>query len=139
MNPGWRHFAIASLPLLGACAGTSDVRTPVDPGQAAYAAHCLACHQADGGGVRGFQPPLLGSTWVRGDPQALATFVLSGGFDSAARKERANENVMPPFGHLGDATLAAILSYVRARFAENTGPVTSKQVAAARASLAARP
>ena len=83
----------------------------------------------------GFQPPLVGSAWVRGDPQVLATFVLTGGFDSASRKASANENVMPPFAQLDDATLATILTYVRAKFGENSGPVAPEQVAAARALL----
>jgi mono/diheme cytochrome c family protein len=124
-----------ALALLGACASEPQARPPADPGQAAYAANCLACHQADGRGVPGFQPPLVGSAWVHGDPQALAAFVLTGGFSSAARKESASENVMPPFTRLDDATLAAILTYVRTNFGDNAGPVAAQQVAAARALL----
>jgi mono/diheme cytochrome c family protein len=121
--------------LFAACAANPDARTPADPGLPAYIANCLACHQADGAGVPGFQPPLLGSVWVRGDPQALATFVLTGGFNSGSRKESANENVMPPFAQLDDPTLALILTYVRARFGQNAGPIAAEQVAAARALL----
>jgi mono/diheme cytochrome c family protein len=127
--------ALASLALLAACASEPEARAPADPGQAAYSANCLACHQADGRGVPGFQPPLVGSAWVHGDPQALAAFVLTGGFSSATRKESASENVMPPFTQLDDATLATILSYVRAKFGENSGPVAAEQVAAARTLL----
>jgi mono/diheme cytochrome c family protein len=140
-----RTAALASLSLLAACASKPAERTPADPGRTAYSANCLACHQADGGGVPGFQPPLVGSAWVRGDPQVLATFVLTGGFDSASRKQSASENVMPPFLQLDDATLATILTYVRTKFGGNPGsvvpepvtpePVTPEQVAAARALL----
>jgi mono/diheme cytochrome c family protein len=111
----------------------------MDPGQAAYTKNCLACHQADGGGVPGFQPPLIGSTWVHGDPQVLASFVLTGGFDSGSRKEGASENVMPPFTQLDDRTLASILTYVREQFGDQAGPVTSEQVAAARATVVPKP
>lgn len=124
---------------LGACAGSAPVRAAADAGQSAYAEHCLACHQADGTGVRGFQPALVGSPWVRGDVQALATFVLTGGFDSASRKESANENVMPPFRQLDDATLAAILTYVRQAFGEHAGPVSADAVALARSHLPPAP
>ena len=127
--------ALSSLALLAACASEPEARAPADPGQAAYAANCLACHQADGRGVPGFQPPLVGSAWVHGDPKALAAFVLTGGFSSVTRKESASENVMPPFTQLDDATLATILSYVRAKFGENSGPVSAEQVAAARTLL----
>src|SRR6266850_1907731 len=82
--------------------------------------------------ARGLQPALVGSPWVRGDVQALATFVLTGGFDSGSRKESANENVMPPFRQLDDATLAAILTYVRQAFGEHAGPVSAEAVALAR-------
>lgn len=124
--------ATLGIAVLAACAAEPP-RTAADRGQEAYAANCLACHQADGGGVRGFQPPLVGSPWVRGDARALATFVLTGGFDSAGRKLSTNENVMPPFMRLDDATLAAILTYVRADFGEHAAAVTPEDVAAARA------
>lgn len=124
---------------LGACASSGPAKAAVDPGQSAYAQNCLACHQADGTGVRGFQPALVGSPWVRGDVQALATFVLTGGFDSGSRKESANENVMPPFRQLDDATLAAILTYVRQAFGDRAGPVTSGDVALARSHLPSGP
>jgi mono/diheme cytochrome c family protein len=125
--------AAAALLLLGGC--QSQPAKPADPGAAAYAANCLACHQADGMGVRGFQPPLVGSAWVKGDPQVLAAWVLSGGFNSAARKESANTNVMPGFVQLDNATLAAVLTYVRTKFGDNAGPVTLEQVAAARSQV----
>jgi len=124
---------------LGGCASSAAPKAAVDPGPSAYAQNCLACHQADGTGVRGFQPPLVGSRWVRGDVQALATFVLTGGFDSGSRKEGAYRNVMPAFRDLDDATLAAILTYVREAFGEQAGPVSAEEVALARSHLPPAP
>jgi mono/diheme cytochrome c family protein len=131
-----RNLALAGFALVCGCA-----RTPVEPvakidGEAAYRANCLACHQADGRGVPFFQPPLVDGTWVRGDPQALAAFVLTGGFNSAERKDAPNENVMPAFTQLDDATLAAVLTYIRARFGSDAGAVTPEVVAQARATIA---
>ena len=137
MNSARCAVVAVSLVLLSACASERAAPTPADPGQAGYAANCLTCHQADGGGVPGFQPPLVGSAWVHGDAQTLAAFVLSGGFSSAARKESASSNVMPPFSQLDDRTLAAILTYVRANFGDHAGPVGVEQVAAARALVSA--
>jgi mono/diheme cytochrome c family protein len=97
-----------------------------------YAAHCLACHQADGQGVPFMQPPLVGGAWVKSDPETLALFVLTGGFNSAERKNSRNANVMPSFVALDDQTLAAILTYVRATFGGDAGPVSPLDVAAAR-------
>ena len=140
MAPGRRIRAM----VLGACLTTvgfadaepsaSDTRPP---GQRLYGVHCLACHQADGGGVPNMQPPIAGGTWVKGDARALALFVMSGGFDSGSRKDSDNGNVMPPFRQLADADLAQILTYIRQKFGDGASPVTEADVAEARASDAA--
>src|SRR5689334_10082956 len=97
---------IGGLLAVVACGETPPPATaaaPVDarpPGQKLYGRHCLSCHQADGGGVPNMQPAIAGGTWVKGDAKALALFVMSGGFDSAGRKDSANGNVMPPFRQL---------------------------------------
>jgi mono/diheme cytochrome c family protein len=111
---------------------------PVDarpPGQKLYGRHCLSCHQADGRGVPNMQPAIAGGTWVKGDPQALALFVMSGGFNSAERKESENSNVMPPFRQLPDEELALILSYIREKFGGGAAPLSAADVAAARTRL----
>jgi mono/diheme cytochrome c family protein len=105
------------------------------PGQRLYGVHCLSCHQADGGGVPNMQPPIAGGTWVKGDARALALFVMSGGFDSASRKDSDVGNVMPPFRQLADAELAEILTYIRQKFGDGASPVTAAEVAEARGSL----
>ena len=81
------------------------------------------------------QPPIKGGTWVTGDPRALALFVMTGGFDSAARKDSDVGNVMPPFQQLPDADLAQILTFIREKFGNGASPLTAEQIAAARASL----
>jgi len=106
-----------------------------DPGKRLYARHCLSCHQADGGGVPNMQPAIAGGTWVKGDAKALALFVMSGGFDSASRKDSANGNVMPAFRELPDEDLAQILTYIRDKFGPGASPVSAADVAAARESL----
>jgi len=131
-----REVAIAGIMLLGGCTEVPVQKVEVVDGEAAYQIHCLACHQADGRGVPYFQPPLVDGPWVMGEPQALAAFVLTGGFNSGERKDGPNDNVMPDFTHLDDATLAALLTYVRARFGHNAGPVTPDIVALARQSIA---
>ena len=136
-----KMLAIA-LGLLGA-AGASAAEPPVPstgadtrpPGQKLYGRHCLPCHQADGRGVPNMQPAIAGGTWVKGDAKALALFVMTGGFDSAQRKDSENGNVMPPFRQLADEELAQILTYIREKFGPGASPVSTADVAAARASL----
>ena len=104
------------------------------PGQLLYKKHCLACHQADGGGVPNMQPAIVGGTWVKGDARALALFVMTGGFDSASRKDSDVGNVMPPFQQLADEELAAILTFIRQKFGDGGSAVSAADVAAARGS-----
>jgi mono/diheme cytochrome c family protein len=109
----------------------------VDAGQQAYARNCLSCHQSDGYGVPNMQPAITGGTWVQGDPKALALFVMTGGFNSAERKESESHNVMPAFRQLPDAELAAILTYIRQKFGKGASAVSAADIAEARASLPA--
>jgi len=132
-------LAAAALVAAGARAADSPApAAPVDtrpPGQKLYGRYCLTCHQADGGGVPNMQPPIAGGSWVKGDPKALALFVLTGGFNSAERKDSAVDNVMPGFPQLTDEDLAEILSYIRAKFGGGASPVTATEVSEARATL----
>jgi len=111
---------------------------PVDSrpvGERLYGRHCLSCHQADGRGVPDMQPAIAGGSWVTGDARALALFVMSGGFNSAARKDSAVENVMPEFRQLPDADLAEILTFIRQKFGAGASRVSAAEVAEARATL----
>ena len=74
---------------------------------------------------------------MAGDARALALFVMTGGFDSAGRKDSDVHNVMPPFRQLSDADLAGILTFIRAKFGKGASPVSADEVAAARATLPA--
>jgi mono/diheme cytochrome c family protein len=126
--------------LLGGAVAMAETPPPAGdsrpPGQQLYGRHCLSCHQADGYGVPNLQPAIAGGTWVKGDAKALALFVMTGGFDSAQRKEDASShNVMPPFRQLTDADLADILTFIRARFGGGASAVTPAMVAEARATL----
>ena len=129
-------MGLTTAALANAQAPAPDARPP---GQRLYGVHCLSCHQADGGGVPNMQPAIAGGNWVKGDPRALSLFVMTGGFDSASRKDSDVGNVMPPFRQLADADLAEILTYIRQKFGGGASPVTSAEVAEARRSLPASP
>ena len=130
----------ASLGLMfAACATGAENPPAAAAGQQLYARHCLSCHQSDGYGVPNLQPAIAGGSWVQGDAQALALFVMTGGFNSAERKDGESHNVMPAFRQLPDEELAAILTYIRQKVGNGASAVSATDVASARAGLPAQP
>jgi mono/diheme cytochrome c family protein/glucose/arabinose dehydrogenase len=91
---------------------------------------CAACHQPDGQGMAGVAPPLAGSPWVTGGVGALARIVLNG--------KTSGETAMPPLASLDDATIAAILTYVRKSWGNDAAPVADDEIRAIRNEVAQR-
>lgn len=94
-------------------------------GEQAYATACAACHQADGQGLEaaGF-PGLVGSPIVTGDVAGHLDVVLNGTPGTA----------MQAFGaSLSDLDIAAIVTYERNAWGNDTGDIVQpREVAAAR-------
>ena len=82
-------------------------------GKAVFAAQCVACHQATGKGLPGVFPPLDGSEWVQGDARTVANILLHGINGKITVAGAEYSGAMPSFQQLGDAELAAVVSYVR--------------------------
>lgn len=102
------------------------------PGARLYVANCLACHQPNGEGVKGLQPPLAGTPVTIGDAADLLGWVMFGQRPAALPKGEYG-GVMPQFSYLSDADLAALLTHVRSSFGNHAPPVTPAMVAEARA------
>lgn len=101
---------------------------PATPGKAAdgkalYAAHCAACHQPNGKGLSGVFPPLDGSEWVNGDVRLVSNILLHGVSGEIEVMGVAYRGAMPAFGHLDDAQLAAVASWVRSQWSNRSPPV----------------
>lgn len=98
---------------------TPEQRERYEKGRSAFAV-CAACHQDEGQGMTGLAPALAGSSWVNGSPQALVRIVLNGKVDQLA---------MPGLGgSLDDATIAAILTYVRRSWGNEASPIEPSTV-----------
>ncbi|MBI4622609.1 MAG: c-type cytochrome [Verrucomicrobia bacterium] len=95
-----------------------------DKGQSLFAI-CSACHGIDGGGQSTIAPPLTESLVVAGPADEMIRSVING--RNQDRKNQAYPD-MPPLGGLGDEDIAAVVSYVRARWAGQTQPVTGADV-----------
>lgn len=88
-------------------------------GDLVYSANCASCHQASGAGIPGAFPPLDGSLWVTGNPDIAAQILLHGLQGPIIVKGTSYSGVMPAMGHLSDAELSGVLTYIRTQWSNN--------------------
>jgi cytochrome c oxidase subunit II len=81
-------------------------------GEKVYSANCAACHQASGKGA-GPIKPLDGSAIVLNDPAKQIQILLNG----------ANNGAMPSWKQLSDTEIAAVITYTKNSWSNNTGKV----------------
>ena len=113
------------------------LKASMDRGQKVYLGTCLACHQADAGGVQNMNPPLIKTKWVLGDKKALAKIVLGGlkGGEIDIDGDKFSNPMPPQEGSLTDQQIADVLTYVRNSFGNKASAVPVADVASARAKL----
>lgn len=123
----------------------SEALLPPDPlvvGKRLFAQNCVACHQANGQGLPGAFPPLVGSEWVIGSEQRPIRVVLQGLAGEIEVLGVTYNGVMPAFGpstlDWSDDEIAAVLSYIRQEWGNSADLVTPETVAAVRAETADR-
>jgi len=125
----WSEPAVAARP------GRALTGPVFERGRELFAV-CAACHGPEGKGQPTIAPPLEGSKVIAGAPEELVLSVLLG--RNLDRKNTAFPD-MPGLAALPDADIAAVASYVRARFGNATRPVTVGQVGQVRAAAAGAP
>ena len=101
-------------------------------GKAIYTQYCLTCHQADGLGVDGMNPPLAKTDYVLGDKPRLIN-VLVNGLKGVDINGEEYHGVMPSQSYLNDQQMADVLTYVRSSFGNKASAVTVGEVKAVRA------
>ncbi|MFA5620229.1 MAG: cbb3-type cytochrome c oxidase subunit II [Weeksellaceae bacterium] len=114
----------------GAAAG-GDGAAALPDGETLFMNTCAACHQADGKGLPGAFPSLVGSAVVNDDDYRLQASIILMGYDS--RPEYA---AMQPFAdQLSDEEIAAIMNHERTSWGNNSKTVTAADVKAVRDSI----
>jgi len=120
----------------------SDTATRMTSGQVAqfmkdgariYRDRCADCHQEGGEGVPRIYPPLAANEAIlMRNPVNAIRIVLNGGYPPSTRGNPRPYG-MPPFAHvLGDAEVAAVVTYIRGAWGNRAAPVSSVEVASAR-------
>lgn len=97
--------------------------------------NCVTCHQSHGNGNISY-PPLNNSQWVTGRPEVFAAILLHGITGPFEVNGRKYQNEMPPWrGRLTDFEIAAVMSYVRQNWDNNTDAVDERLVKEIRKSV----
>jgi len=110
-------------------------KASVERGKKIYNTYCLACHQADGSGVPGLNPPLIKTKWVLGDKKQLITVILKGMDELIEVDGEEYNNVMASHAFLKDQEVADVLTFVRNSFGNKAPGVTTGDVKSVRATV----
>lgn len=113
----------------------SSKETIMANGSKVYKMYCLACHQADGGGVPHLNPPLINTAFVLGDKKDLVEIIIKGKKEPVEIDGEVYNNPMPPQVLLNDQQIADVLSYVRNSFGNKASMVSVAEVKKVRAAL----
>ncbi len=103
-----------------------------DSGKIVYETYCLACHQEDGSGVPGMNPPLGKTDWVLGESGRLINVILKG-LKNAEINGDSYSNEMASHDFLTDKQISKVLTYVRKNFGNNASAISIEEVKQQRA------
>ena len=104
------------------------LKASMEWGKKVYDNTCLACHQVNGSGVPGMNPPLKKTKWVLGDKKILINVILKGMDEEIVVNDETYSNVMPAFANLSDVEIADVATYVRNSFGNKASQVTEADV-----------
>jgi mono/diheme cytochrome c family protein len=111
----------------------TGIKAVLDRGKAVYLQQCLACHQADGGGVPNLNAPLDGSSGVKGADKARLIRIVLKGLKGEELDGEFYSNTMAAHPDLNDQQIADVLTYIRNSWSNKASAVTVAEVKAVRA------
>lgn len=100
--------------------------TNLPDGETLYNKNCVACHQANGEGIKGAFPPLKGSSIVLGDNLKLYVNIIMKGYD--ARPDYAVMNAVGKDNNLTPEEVTAIINHEKTSWGNNAKTVTLEEV-----------
>jgi len=121
-----RLTAALTLATLCSCGQRSnnDLGDGIAAGAEIFAEYCIRCH-ANGTGDE-LNPPLIGSPALQ-DETRLARIILHG-----QAGESVVRGIMPAMPEMSDEEIAAVIAYIRSRFADLPSAITPGDIAALR-------
>ncbi len=112
----------------------SPFRVAMDSGKVVYVNQCLSCHQANGSGIPGVNPPLNGAA-VTGDKTKLIDIVINGKIPHEAKDGELNKNTMHGHTWMEDQEVAYVLTFIRNSFGNKATSVKITDIKSARKRL----
>ncbi len=102
-------------------------------GRQKFLVSCASCHGANGKGANRMGPPLVNSEWVLGDEKRLSLILLHGlegpiEVDGKIYNSPEILPVMPAHSTMDDASIAAILTYIRNEWGNQATPVSRRTI-----------
>jgi cytochrome c oxidase subunit 2 len=114
----YKQWVAGELAAAEAAANSADrewsMAELMEKGEQVYGTSCAACHQAGGEGIAGVFPSLIGSPMVLGDIQAHIDIIMNG---------KAGTAMQAFAGQLNDVDVAAVTTYERNAWGNDTGDV----------------
>lgn len=104
---------------------------PFDPlaqGKKNFTRTCQTCHQADGKGLPGVYPPLVGSEWLLNSEERPIKILIKGMSGTVVVEGATFSGNMPAVGDWKDRDIAAVLTYVRQAWGNSAGPISEELV-----------
>ena len=106
-------------------------------GRQHYLTNCSGCHSTDGAGLKRFAPTLINSDWVLGDEKRLSLILLHGMEGPVTVDGKLYDvpeilPVMPSHSTMSDASISAILTYIRNEWGNHAGAVSGRTVGTTR-------
>jgi len=127
------QFKLVSLILFALFYVVQTNAQNMQKGKKIYETRCLACHQADGGGVPNMNAPLDAASNVVGKDIARLVRIIRYGYNERIALDGFYySNAMTANPDLKDNELADLLTYVRNSWSNKASVVTIAQVQAAK-------
>jgi mono/diheme cytochrome c family protein len=113
-----------------------QVPDELQAGRTVYNTYCAPCHQRDGKGAPGMNPPLAGINIVTGNKTELIKIILKGYDKPTKINGESYQNVMPPHAWLADQQIADVLTYIRKSWGNKADEVKIGEVTKTRKTVA---
>ena len=112
----------------------SPFKISMDSGKIVYSNKCLSCHQSNGLGIEGINPPLNGKL-VTGNKTKLIGMIVNGQHSQREIDGKLYQNIMHGNVEIKDQEIAYLLTFIRNSFGNRASSVKVTEVILARKKL----